>query len=268
MGGGLTAKITNIPSMRQGFYRVDSVREITGNIHLLSLHAPEIASSVRAGQFLNIKTRDMFLPLLRRPFSVYNREGDTLQIIFNVVGLGTRILASGSSQDPLDVIGPLGNAFGVEGDYHDAVLVAGGLGIAPMPMLTAELKGAGKNLHTYLGGRKASQIVREHMENVLIATDDGSAGFRGTVVDLLREELRKSPLKRPKIFSCGPTPMLRALAALAGELNIPCELSLESPMACGIGICQGCPVEVKDGPRKFALVCREGTVFDSKRVVI
>jgi dihydroorotate dehydrogenase electron transfer subunit len=210
----------------------------------------------------------MFLPLLRRPFSVYHRDGDSLQVIFNVVGLGTRILASGPSGDPLDVIGPLGNAFGVLDDYDEAVLVAGGLGIAPMPMLTAELKSAGKNIHTYLGARSASQIVRDHLENVSVATDDGSAGSRGTVVDLLREKLRNAPYPRPKIFSCGPTPMLSALAALAEEFNIPCELSLESPMACGIGICQGCPVEVRGGPRKYALVCKEGTVFDSKRVVL
>ncbi len=254
--------------MRQGFYRVESVREIAGNIHLLSLHAPQIASTVRAGQFLNIKTRDMYLPLLRRPFSVYNRNGDSLEIIFNVVGLGTRILASGPSREPLDVIGPLGNAFGIEGDFEEALLVAGGLGIAPMPMLTAELQRADKKIHTYLGARNGSQIVREHMENVSVATDDGSAGSRGTVVDLLRTHLTESPYTRPKIFSCGPTPMLRALAALAGEFGIPCELSLESPMACGIGICQGCPVEVKGGPRKYALVCKDGTVFDGKRVVL
>jgi dihydroorotate dehydrogenase electron transfer subunit len=260
--------------MRQGFYRVESVREIGGNIHLLSMHAPDIASSVRAGQFLNIKTRDMFLPLLRRPFSVYHREGDTLRIIFNVVGLGTRILASAPSHDPLDVIGPLGNPFGVTptdptySEFDSAILVAGGLGVAPMPMLTAELKRAGKTIHTFLGARNTSQVVSDHMENVSVATDDGSAGAHGTVVDLLRITLRKSPITRPKIFSCGPTPMLRALAALAEELNIPCELSLESPMACGIGICQGCPVEVKDGPRKYALVCKDGTVFDSRRVVL
>jgi len=254
--------------MRQGLYRVESVREVGGNIHVLSIHAPEIASSVRAGQFLNIKTRDMFLPLLRRPFSVYHRVGDSLHMIFNVVGLGTRILAAGPARDPLDIIGPLGNSFGVEGGYDEAVLVAGGLGVAPMPMLTAELRGAKKRIHTFLGARNASQIVTDHLENVSIATDDGSAGSRGTVVDLLRERLKTSPRARRKIFSCGPTPMLRALSSLALEFDIPCELSLESPMACGIGICQGCPVEVTGGPRKYALVCKDGTVFDSARVVL
>ncbi len=253
--------------MRQGFYRVESVREIALNIHILTLHAPEIARSVRAGQFLNIKTRDYFIPLLRRPFSVYNRDGENLQIIFNVVGLGTRILASGSQSDPLDVIGPLGNSFGVKGDYEEAILVAGGLGVAPMPVLTVELKKEGKPIQTLLGARNALQIVRQHLENISVATDDGSAGHRGTVVDLLRSRLSGVAKRSRKIFACGPTPMLRALSAFAAEFSIPCELSLEGPMACGIGICQGCPVEVRNGPNKYALVCRDGTVFDSNSVV-
>ncbi|HLF14727.1 MAG TPA: dihydroorotate dehydrogenase electron transfer subunit [Bacteroidota bacterium] len=254
--------------MRQGYYRVESVRETAPNIHVLTLHAPEIARSVRAGQFLNIKTRDYFIPLLRRPFSVYHRDGDHLQIIFNVVGLGTRVLASGSQGEPLDIIGPLGNSFGVKGDYDEAVLVAGGLGVAPMPVLTAELKKEGKPVHTFLGARTASQIVRQHLENISVATDDGSAGHRGTVVDLLRSRLPGLPERSRKIFACGPTPMLRALSAFAREFSVPCEVSLEGPMACGIGICQGCPVEMKQGPNKYALVCKDGTVFDSNNVVL
>jgi dihydroorotate dehydrogenase electron transfer subunit len=254
--------------MNQGFYRVDSVREIAPNIHILSLHAPEISRSVKAGQFLNVRTRDQFIPLLRRPFSVYFREAERLQIIFNIVGLGTRILATDPPGGMLDVIGPLGNSFGVGGEYDEAVLVAGGLGVAPMPLLTAELRKEGRPVQTFLGARNASQIVRQHLDNVSVATDDGSAGHRGTVVDLLRNRLSAMPDRRRKIFACGPTPMLRALSAFASERSIPCELSLESPMACGIGLCQGCPVEVRNRPGKYALVCRDGTVFDSNDVVL
>jgi dihydroorotate dehydrogenase electron transfer subunit len=254
--------------MKQAFCRVESVREIAPNIHLLTLHAPEIARQVKAGQFLNIRTGDGFVPLLRRPFSVYHRDGERLQIIFNVVGLGTKILATGSVGHPVDVIGPLGNAFGVKGDYVEALLVAGGLGVAPMPVLTGELKKEGKPVRTFLGARNGSQIVRQHLDQVSVATDDGSTGHHGTVVDLLRSWLSGSAKRPRKIFACGPTPMLRALSALAAEFSIDCELSLESPMACGIGICQGCPVEIRNGPKKYALICRDGTVFNSNDVVL
>lgn len=254
--------------MNQGFFRCESVREIAPNIHILTLHAPEIAERTNPGQFLNIRTGDNFIPLLRRPFSVYHRDGARLQIIFNVVGAGTKILASSSVGHPLDVIGPLGNHFGVNGDFEEAILVAGGLGVAPMPILTAELKKEGKAIRTFLGARNETQIVRRHLEQVSVATDDGSDGHRGTVVDLLRNWLPGAPKRSRKIFACGPTPMLRALSLLAGEFSVACELSLESPMACGIGICQGCPVELRDGTKKYALICRDGTVFNSNDVVL
>lgn len=256
--------------MIQGLYRVTSVRETAQNIHTLTLHAPALAGAARAGQFLNIKTRDFFVPLLRRPFSIHRSTGEHIEILFNVVGPGTQILASSRDTDTLDVIGPLGNHFGVEDDFKEALLVAGGLGVAPMPILTGELKRAGRKIHTFLGARNTGQVVRDHLENLSIATDDGSGGHHGTVVDLLRKTITSSggTFRNPKIFACGPTPMLRALASLAEELSIECEVSLESPMACGIGICQGCPVEVKDGPKKYALVCKDGTVFKSNAVVI
>lgn len=252
----------------QGPCRVESVVETAPNIHVLTMSAPHIAPDVRAGRFLNIRTSDSWTPLLRRPFSVYRRRGDQLGIIFNVVGLGTKLLAEARPGTTLDVLGPLGNAFGVEGEFDEALLVAGGLGVAPLPVLTAELTAAGKPFHTFLGARNSSQVVADHLQNVHVATDDGSSGHRGTVVDLLRSWMAGAPDRRRKIFACGPTPMLRALSAFAAERSVPCELSLESPMACGIGICQGCPVELRDGPKKYALICKEGTVFDSRSVVL
>jgi dihydroorotate dehydrogenase electron transfer subunit len=255
--------------MKQAWYRVDSVREAGPNIYILTLDAPGLAGTVRAGQFLNIKTRDFFVPLLRRPFSVHRVTGGKIEILFNIVGLGTQILAASHNTDQLDVLGPLGNHFGIDDDFEDAILVAGGLGVAPMPILTAELQRAGKKIFTFLGARDTGQVVREGLENLHIATDDGSEGHHGTVVDHLRAALRKGTPKfnNPKIFSCGPTPMLSALASLAAEKSLRCEVSLESPMACGIGICQGCPVELREGEKKYALVCKDGTVFPGNSVV-
>jgi dihydroorotate dehydrogenase electron transfer subunit len=235
---------------------------------VLGFRAPEIAAGVRPAQFVNVKVNALPVPLLRRPFSVYRVDGAVVEILFNVVGTGTDILAHARVGDALDVLGPLGHAYGLDDDYDTALLVGGGLGVAPMPITTIALERLGKHIRTYLGARSAPLLVTDHLVGVEVATDDGSAGFRGTVVDLLRGAVARGGLGRPKIFACGPNPMLRALATAAEELGIPCEVSLESAMACGIGLCQGCPVETRGGDKKYALICREGTVFDTRSIVI
>ncbi len=254
--------------MIQAQARVESIEKVGPNILVLSIHSPEIAPSVRPGQFINIKVNEGDQPLLRRPFSVYRTEGETLQIIFNVTGLGTTILSRKHEGDLLDLLGPLGCFFGTTAAYDTAVLVAGGLGVAPLPILTHYVRRIGRSVETFLGARTRDQIVTRHLENVHLATDDGSEGFRGTVVDALRGCLKSGEFTKPKIFGCGPNAMLRSLSDLAAEFNLPCEVSLESPMACGIGICQGCPVEAVDGIKKYVLVCKEGTVFDSSTIRI
>ncbi len=184
-------------------------------------------------------------PLLRRPFSAYYVEDDRVEIIFNIVGKGTAVLAQTPRGAMLDVLGPLGVPYHLEEESFDTgVLIAGGLGIAPMPLATRALRSGGKKILTLLGGRSSEQVLTEHLENVHVATDDGSRGFHGTVVDLAEKLLAEMSPARPKLFACGPTAMLRAVAALALRLNLPCEVSLEGAMACGIGICQGCPVEL------------------------
>ncbi len=224
---------------------------------------------MKAGQFLNIRTGDGFVPLLRRPFSVYRRDGERLEIIFNVVGLGTKILATGSVGNPVDVIGPLGNAFGVKGGYEEALLVAGGLGVAPMPVLTAELKKEGKPVRTFLGARNGSQIVRQHLDQVSVATDDGSAGHHGTVVDLLRNWLsgsvgrsggKYSPAARRRC--CGRSPRWpRNSPSIASSRS-------RARWPAGSESARAARWRLRNGPKKYALVCRDGTVFNSNEVVL
>ena len=238
------------------------------DIFILTVHSPEIASSVKPGQFVNVKVTESSFPLLRRPFSVYHVHGGEAAIIFDVRGIGTRILASKRIGDALDIIGPLGRPYGIDDGYETAILVGGGLGVAPLPLITLALKNSGKEILTYLGARTRSLIVDSHLENVSVSTDDGSAGFKGTVVDLLPSRLRAGRYEKPKIFACGPNAMLRNLSLFAAEHQIPCEVSLESPMGCGVGICQGCPVELADHEGQYALICRDGAVFDSRRVRI
>jgi dihydroorotate dehydrogenase electron transfer subunit len=238
------------------------------NIFVVSVHSPEIASAVKPGQFINVKVADGPFPLLRRPFSVYRVHDEEAEIIFDVRGIGTRILASKRTGDQLDIIGPLGRPYKVDDAFDTAILVGGGLGVAPLPMITLALKAKGRAVATFLGARTRSLLVDAHLENISVSTDDGSAGFKGTVVDLLRSRLRTDRHKRAKIFACGPNPMLRSLSLLAAEYEVPCEISLESPMGCGVGICQGCPVALADDGGKYALICRDGAVFDSRKVRI
>ncbi len=260
----------NTPNVRiiHGDASVIDRTEIAAGIYILRLRSPEIARRASPGQFVNIRCGEGCLPLLRRPFSISRTDGDVIELMFNVIGGGTRMLASKDSGDSVDVLGPLGVPFEIQGEYQRALLVGGGLGVAPFPFLTDALRGEMKEIVTFVGARTSAQLTERHLQNVRVATDDGSKGFRGTVVDLLREFLLDVPPVRFKVFGCGPTKMLKALSNLASSVGVDCELSLEGDMACGMGICQGCPVERSDGTKKYSLVCTEGPTFNSKEIVL
>jgi dihydroorotate dehydrogenase electron transfer subunit len=248
---------------------IADLRQVAENIFVLGFEAPPIAQEARPGQFINIKVRAGNDPLLRRPFSVYRTAGERVEILFNVVGKGTELLSLSRSGDPIDVIGPLGVPFTVRADDYDtAILVGGGLGVAPLPLLGRKAQAAGKEVLTLIGARTASQLVTAHLDNLRIATDDGSRGYQGTVVDLLASTLRMGGPSRARVFGCGPTPMLRALAELCVAEGLACEVSLEGPMACGMGICQGCPVELVGETKGYALICKDGPTFDVRRIRI
>jgi dihydroorotate dehydrogenase electron transfer subunit len=248
---------------------VEGVRTAGEGIHVLSFSSPAMSRLIRPGQFLNLKVEEACEPLLRRPFSAYRIEKTTIEIVFNVVGRGTAALRRMKQGDLLDVLGPLGKPFKTDDPGYDTgVLIGGGLGVAPLPLVTAALKEQGKTVVTFLGARSGAQLVTDHLEDPHTATDDGSKGFHGNVVELASAILRKNPVRRPKIFACGPMPMLRAVAAFARASEIPCEVSLEGPMGCGIGICQGCPVELSGPEKSYALMCKDGPTFDIRMIKI
>ena len=248
---------------------VTRVRQAGDGIYVLGFTSRTLGESLRPGQFLNIRVEEGLDPLLRRPFSAYRVDHETVEIIFNVVGRGTSALLRKRPGDLLDVLGPLGVPFRVDSpDYETAVLIGGGLGVAPLPILTSASLAAGKSVVTFLGGRSSGFLVEEHLQNPQCATDDGSKGFHGTVVELARTSLTARPLRKPKIFACGPTPMLNAVANLARTAAIPCEVSLEGVMGCGIGICQGCPVELAGEEKRYALMCKDGPTFDIRTINI
>lgn len=248
---------------------VASVEEIAEGIFLMVAEAGELTRQSAPGQFVNVRLGDGYSgPLLRRPFSISRVENDTFELLFNIVGEGTRRLAEKRRGDVLDVLGPLGRPFRYRSDFDTAILVAGGLGVAPFPFLTQYLQKEEKQVVTLLGVRTRTQVISRHLSNLSIATDDGSAGFHGTVVGLLEEYLATHSPSRPKIFGCGPTKMMKALSDVALRRGIECELSLEGDMGCGIGICQGCPVEVVNGEKKYALVCTQGPTFPAPQIVL
>ena len=248
--------------MIQTLAPVDRLTSLGSGLFTLTLHAPRIAAVVKPGQFLNIKVSELGVPFLRRPFSVYHREGPSVTILFGVIGTGTSLLSHVKPGDRLDILGPLGVPFTTDDEYDTAILVGGGLGVAPLPLLTEFVRSRGKAIQTFLGARTSGQIVGEHLVNLHIATDDGTSGYRGTIVECLRQYLMAAEPARRKIFACGPTAMIKSLMGVTGEFAVAAEVSLESVMACGIGICQGCPVERTGGPKKYALICKDGTVFD------
>ena len=248
---------------------VEDVRRAGEGIFLLSFTSRTISRTLRPGQFVNIRVDGGCDALLRRPFSAYRIRGEVVEIIFQVVGRGTDALRRKVPGDSIDVMGPLGVPFRTDGgDFRTAVLVGGGLGVAPLPILTEALRGCGVTIMTFLGARTSAHLVTSHLEGLRTATDDGSAGYHGTVVDLAAHTMRESPPPLPKIFACGPTPMLRAVASLARASGIPCEVSLEGPMGCGIGICQGCPVERAGEEPAYALMCKDGPTFDISTIRI
>jgi dihydroorotate dehydrogenase electron transfer subunit len=249
--------------------QVRYLRQVAPDIFILSFHSPELSASVAAGQFVNILVRTGIEPLLRRPFSVCRVEGEDCEILFHRVGKGTALLAETKIGDEVDLIGPLGKGFHLDDPAYDtAVLVGGGLGVAPLPIATTLLQRAGKKIVTLIGARSSALVVDAHLTNTRVATDDGSRGFHGTVVDLAKNLLDEASLQRPRFFACGPTPMLRALSTLLQSRDVECEVSLEGQMACGIGICQGCPVEMRGQERKYALMCKDGPVFKTRDIVI
>jgi dihydroorotate dehydrogenase electron transfer subunit len=243
---------------------VESVEKIGQEIFLMKVFSPAIAYMAKPGQFCNIKVSENDFPLLRRPFSVCNVEGDYVFFLFDIHGEGTKILSLKKNGDTVELLGPLGKGFIFDDDYETAVIVAGGLGAAPFPLLIKNLP-EDKNVICLVGGRSKKNIVTYGLRNLAIATDDGSDGFKGTVIDLLKDEIGNISKKRFRIFACGPNAMLKALQKYSIENNYDCQISVECAMACGFGICQGCPVDSASG-ELYLLVCKDGPVFNANAV--
>jgi dihydroorotate dehydrogenase electron transfer subunit len=205
-------------------------------------------------------------------------EQERVELLFQVVGSGTRILSERQEGGTLDVLGPLGQGFTIAEDASSAVIIAGGIGIAPFPLLLRKLVERTERIIVLAGWRTASDvIVTELLEElgaeVKVATEDGSHGYKGLVTDLLIDVLEKDGLEQDPstLYTCGPTPMLARVSEISAAHDLQCQVSLEEMMACGIGACAGCAVPRhtgSEGDGAYALVCRDGPVFDSQEVIL
>lgn len=254
--------------MKQEIVSIHSLECLTAEILEMTFVSDYLASVAKPGQFINIRVDNNF-PLLRRPFSIFSIDGNKVSIVFNVIGTGTKVLARKRKGDLLDVLGPCGNDFlrFVDDSFDTAVFVGGGIGVAPFPFLTKQFP-AGKKIVTFVGGRHSELIVEKGLANVRVATDDGSKGFRGTVLDLIKDDFGRNEYGKKRFFICGPTRMMKAVADFARDTGSSCYASLECDMACGIGLCQGCNIEMAGGDKKYRLVCKEGTIFETQSVIL
>ncbi|MDZ7269317.1 MAG: dihydroorotate dehydrogenase electron transfer subunit [candidate division KSB1 bacterium] len=255
--------------------------EVARGIFLMRLHAPAIAAVVQPGQFVNIQTQtrpvEQLIPLLRRPFSVcqVDRQQGHFTILWKAIGPGTRLLASHRAGTVLSVLGPLGRGFRLPEHASSIALVAGGLGIAPMPMLAAALQQRGFSFEALIGCRTAAELWgAEELQRlggrVAVATDDGSAGHHGFVTALLQHWLAQPATATGRqVYACGPMAMLAAVAERCRAANLVAQVAVETIMGCGFGICMGCNLEPAQGVQQFGrywLACLDGPVFDSDRI--
>lgn len=252
--------------MIHGLFPITEIESLTATITKLKFEAPEIAKAAKQGQFVNIRVEDSTVPLLRRPFSVYYTSESEVEIVFGIMGMGTQKLNKKKVGDLVDVLGPLGNPFNINENEDVSILVGGGLGAAPLPLLYKNLLRKNKKIIVFIGARTKEFLMKKYLENIVVATDDGSEGYKGDVVSLLNEYLLTNPDNNYKIYACGPNPMLIGIKNLVEKFNIKCELSLETMMACGIGICQGCAVKLKNQKGKYILSCVNGPVFPSSEI--
>jgi dihydroorotate dehydrogenase electron transfer subunit len=212
-------------------------------------------------------------PLLRRPLSIHSKNENTIEIFFQISGLGTELLSQKKLEVSVDILGPLGKGFeaGEELRGKDVAVVGGGRGIAPLYFLIQEFSSIGASARIFYGGKSQEDLpLKEKFEktgfDLACSTDDGSFGFKGFVSDFFSAELGKFAPDR--IFACGPEQMMKKISDTAREKNIPARFSLESFMGCGFGACWGCGWRIRKGDEKeWVKICEEGPVFSSDEIV-
>lgn len=270
-------------------------RDLGHGVWLLRLRDGELTADCAPGCFVMVGVGVELSPVLRRPFSVQRVSGDVYDILYRDVGLGTGLMTQLLVGQEVPVLGPLGNSFTLPEPGEKAVLLGGGVGIPPMVALADRLEalghrdweaylgvGSSKDSGCFVGFDERYGLSTVYSEQVHRATMDGSIGFRGHVVAAWTDRWDRfghAPDGPVRVYACGPMVMLRAVAQVAADRGIPCEVSVETMMGCGMGACMSCVIESSDArdPEKRAamspydrwlLACRKGPVFEASAVVL
>ena len=252
------------------FAKVISNKMIAENIYEAYLFSPNISKKCKPGQFINILPSSNWGNVMRRPMSIASQDKDVISIIYKIFGEGTKLISQWEENEEVNVIGPLGN-FWTNYDKRKPVLVGGGVGIAPIFYLHDKLNELNLDHILVVGAKYDSEHFIEHNPDrgIYLSTDNGNIGIEGNVIDVLKKYKIVNNLY--KIFACGPHGMIKGIQNYALGNNIECDLALETIMACGIGICQGCTIikksKIKEDHsyrQKYALACEDGPIFNIK----
>jgi dihydroorotate dehydrogenase electron transfer subunit len=254
-------------------------RQVAPDHYCIGLHGDHDFGSARPGQFVMLRVADQLYPLLRRPFSIHrlvkaHGRPTGFEILYRVVGQGTTLLSARQKGERLDVLGPLGTSFRLPRSMKRPFIVGGGIGVAPLVFLAEQIASRLENPSdgfVFLGALCDEALLCRNVFEKLgmslkLATDDGSCGDQCLVTDPVEEALTD---REPDIlFACGPSAMLACVADIARRHRIPCQISLEAHMACGMGACLGCAVPQPGQSTRYLHVCQDGPVFDAEDVII
>ena len=250
-------------NMQQIFAPITSNTEVMSGVNLMWIEAPDIAIAAQPGQFITVQCRDL---ILRRPFSIHQVVSNQIVILFKAVGEGTLWLSQRQRGDKIDVLGPLGKGFSIESSSKNLLLMAGGIGIAPLTFL-AQRASSQYSITLIHGASTAAQLYERSLPSevrFIPVTEDGSMGEKGMVTDILPDFLGWAD----QIYACGPIGMYKAMSTMslrAERSNLKkCQVSLEVRMGCGIGACYSCTINTKKGLKR---VCRDGPVFELGDVI-
>lgn len=253
-------------NMHDAVVLIDDNKKINGKYYKLTFRSAPLAGKVLPGQFLNIQVQDGMDPFLRRPFSYYRVQKDRVEVLYEILGKGTALLAEKKKGDSLRAAGPLGKPFTRKlSKNKKRVLIAGGVGVPPLVFLAEKIQ----TDYLLIGAKSKDEVMpkselKKVKAEIRYATNDGSYGTQGFVTVLLKEILEKEKPENLFIQTCGPNAMMQAVLDVARSRGVEGEASVDKTMACGVGACLGCMVETKDGLKPS---CTEGPVFNFSELV-